>query len=777
MPQEHSSIKYGDINMAFDKFYIAPIGGGLQLDVKPFLIPDDAFSRLNNAYIFRGRVRKRFGTRLMNGIVADDVAPLYSRLRVQIGTTDASGELAFTTLPRPTANGVLNKGALFSVGDEVYTVTTVPLVVGNANTLSTISTSVGTVRLDSTGPNIYQFRLVGATPSLATLPVYWYPALPVMGLITYQQANTLYDPVYAFDQNFAYQFTGGAWARLGTGVWNGTDSQFFWGANWIGGDTGERYLFVTNNVPSTTADGGIKYWTGTVWGQKTLPITGSINLEGCLILVVFKNHLIALNTIEDGVRYINRARWAAFGNPLNEGGTGSVIAWRQDQPGQGFAIDAETNEDIVSCQFVRDRLVVFFERSTWELAFTGNQLQPFTWQRLNTELGADATFSSVPFDQVTLTLGNTGIHACDGVSVVRIDNEIPDSVWQARAGSTNIVRIHGIRDYFAEQVYWTFPNISADPSSSTYPNKVLVYNYSQKTWAFNDDSFTTFGLYYAASQSSITWDSTNITWDNTDITWDSGVSQTLSQYVIAGNQEGFVSIVDPAITLNAPSLQVTDITATSQLVSMTAYNHNLNPGDYIQLKNIVVYKSATTTYQTIDTSTEAYLVTTITDANVFEVVFDTIIPYLADGYVYVGGGWISRVSKIDIITKQFNFYLDADRNAYIQKVDCLIDRTDSGEIAVDYRLGSSDQGNVQNALANGSQLGTGILETTAYTLYPQELTQERLWHPVYFQADSNGIQLRFYFSDDQMANLAVAQSAFQLHAMAIYATATSTRAQ
>jgi hypothetical protein len=183
--------------MAFDRFMIAPIEGGLQKDVKPFLIPNDAFEQLNNAYIFRGRITKRFGSKLMNQGVAPEVAQQYSRLRIQIGTTDANGELAFTSL----SGTALNAGSLFSVGTQFYTVTTVPSIVGNATTLSTSGTSVGTVRLDSTGPNVYQFRLAGVTLSLGTLPVYWYPANPVMGFTLYENNTSLEDPTYAFHTN------------------------------------------------------------------------------------------------------------------------------------------------------------------------------------------------------------------------------------------------------------------------------------------------------------------------------------------------------------------------------------------------------------------------------------------------------------------------------------------------------------------------------------------------------------------------------------------------
>ena len=58
----------------------------------------------------------------------------------------------------------------------------------------------------------------------------------------------------------------------------------------------------------------------------------------------------------------------------------------EDLPGFGNAIDAATQEAIVSAEFLKDRLIVYFERSTWELVYTGNQIYPFTWQKINTEL-------------------------------------------------------------------------------------------------------------------------------------------------------------------------------------------------------------------------------------------------------------------------------------------------------------------------------------------------------------------------------------------------------
>ena len=80
--------------MAFDRFLIGPMTIGLETDLKPFMVPDEAFAQLNNAYVFRGRVRKRFGSRLMG------LDQRSSRFRIAltggaaVGITDALGAAA-----------------------------------------------------------------------------------------------------------------------------------------------------------------------------------------------------------------------------------------------------------------------------------------------------------------------------------------------------------------------------------------------------------------------------------------------------------------------------------------------------------------------------------------------------------------------------------------------------------------------------------------------------------------------------------------------------------
>ena len=79
--------------MGKDRFLVAPFNSGLQTDVKPWLIPEDAFSSLENAYIFRGRIVKRFGSTLTSdnsSAAISAIQQLSGRLRMIVGTTDLS---------------------------------------------------------------------------------------------------------------------------------------------------------------------------------------------------------------------------------------------------------------------------------------------------------------------------------------------------------------------------------------------------------------------------------------------------------------------------------------------------------------------------------------------------------------------------------------------------------------------------------------------------------------------------------------------------------------
>lgn len=748
--------------MPLDRFLIAPLDKGLENYVKPWLIPDQAFAELTNAYVWRGRIKKRFGTRLM-GVGTSQRS---SRLRIAIGTTGGA-------LTIPTGSDQLAIGQMFSIGSDMFYIYQLG---ANVVTLSTNGSITCTIN-SAVNPNTVSF--VGAA---AGQTVYWYPSRPVMGLLNYDVKAVNDEKLYAFDTRFAYEWltSTGGWERLGDATWSGDNKDFFWGANYRGELSSGRLLWVTNfkSTGTISTTDLIRYWDGSAWNSTSFNpryLSGDNRIYTARIIIQFKGRLILMNTWESvnstttATNFVNRIRYSQVGSPLED------TAWMQptETYGKGGFIDLPTNEQIISAQILKDRLLIFCESSTWELVATGNQLLPFVEQNINIELGVESPQSVVVFDKVLLGIGNVGIHACNGLNVERIDQTIPDEVFQIHDGSDGPLRVQGIRDYYTELVYWTFPNQQTSP---TYPNRVLVYNYITGSWAFNNDTFTTFGYFQTTPTSTgITWADATRTWASAHVTWGTASSQAKFRQVVGGNQEGYVLIIDRGIGRNAPSLQITTMSVSNDTVTLVIKDHNLGVGDYILVESAQGITGL---------NNNIYRVNSVSDG-------DTITVILAEDQsgagTYTGGGTAARVSNPTIVTKEYNFYLDQGRNFYVEKVDFFVERTKEGQVTVDYYVSTSDEDTLTAASATGSLLGTNVLETSAYSSIPFEATMTRLWHPVYLQADGEFVQLKIFLSDNpdqrtnplntQIRNPSIALSNFELHAMNFYCQPTASRLQ
>lgn len=760
--------------MPFDRFYIGPYNqdGGLQTNVRPFLIAENAFAELNNAYVFRGRVRKRFGSRWFGE------TQFSSRLRIQVGTTDGAGNTGALNVRTINADATMPTavGQAFSIGTTLFT------VFNSAGGPQQMKRSDGSAAVATYDLNNSAFDIQGAD---VTTAVFFYPSFPVMGLLNVEESAKNNELAIAFDTRYSYRYISGVgWDRInteavaGAAVWTGSNSEFFWGTTWTGANAFEKRFFVTNfnkNEPNfiRVLDPGALTWDN-FRPQITDPAGTNIRLNSARILVSFKNRLIALNTWEGsagaspGNHYPFRARYSRIGSPFN-----AQDGFRQDIAGRGNAIDAPTTEAIVTVEFIKDRLIVFFERSTWELVYIGNQAYPFVWQQINTELGVESTFSVVPFDKIALGVGNLGIHACNGTNVERIDSKIPDTVFDIHNADQGVERVYGLRDYFTENVYWSFPSLDNIPSFP-YPSRVLVYNYPTGTWSLNDDSITVFG--YFQPQTGTTWDS-SISWDSSTL-WDSGALQIQFRQIVAGNQEGYTFVIERDIPFNAPVLQITDLTiGANNVITITTIDHNLRNGDFVFLQDITGTGNLTTLnnriYKVIDSPI------TNNTPNTFQIQFDDDAGTVIAG-TYNGAGVIARVSKISIRTKEYNFYANQGKNAYVGKVDFLVDKTSVGEIEIDYTTSSAvGTSMIDESNTNGTNalLGSGNLETSPYATVPFESRQDRLWHPVYLQAEGEYVQLHLFLNDTQMTtrigdNAPFSYPAledFQMHSMIIYA--------
>lgn len=738
-------------------FFIGPYESGLVTGTKPWMLPEDAFASLRNAYVWRGMVRKRVGSRLLTGTgVTAATQQLYSRLRIQINTTDGSGDCtqAGGLIPG-TISGNDCIGQMFSIGDEMFTVHE------TGTPVNLLHTGTSTVAQYNTTTRAYTFN--GAAPTTA---VYWYPSLPVMGFMSMKSATISNEPVIAFDTVFSYNRVGNGWARLGAIVWSGSNSQFFWGTNYRGAANNEYYLFVVNN---NRAD-QICYWdpTAAAWTRTTFPTRqGAANyqLQSARLIISFKNRLLALNTLEltNGVdsTYQNRVRWCANGSPM------AADAWYDNVAGKGGWLEAPTKEAIITAAIYRDRLIVYFEGSTWELVYTGNEVLPFIWQTIDDALGAESTFSGVLLEQGVLGIGQSGIHVCNGLNVARIDERIPDEVFNIHNENAGVERVAGIRDYYNEMVYWTFPN---SLHNTTFPDRILAYNYRNNAWAFFDDSITAFGYYQNVVD--LTWEMATWTWAERTSPWGSGSTQSQYKNVIAGNQEGFTFLMDAKETRNAPSLQITNIDISAfPAVWLTVKLHNLVVDETCNMIQIEQVQGITNINDRLY-RVNAISTNPITGVTELEIIGD---PDNVMTGTYTGGGVITRVSLIDIYTKQFNFYQESKRIA-VDRVELDVDKTSEGTLKVTYSPSTSSLFIGKMSPTDPSVLEPFTLETYATAIYPFESTQNRLVRRIFIGAEGDCIQLRFYtdyanFTED----FNNAQSNFTLNSMTFYASSTASR--
>jgi len=489
------------------------------------------------------------------------------------------------------------------------------------------------------------------------------------------------------------------------------------------------------------------------------------------IIIGFNQRLLLLNTVEqsaDGTtiqQFVNRCRYSFAGSPF------AVNAWLEpnntnggESWGGGGFVDATTAEAIIGVEFIKNHLIVFFESSTWEIVDTGNPNDPFLWQRLNVELGSESTFSTVAFDKVALATGGTGIHACNGSNVERIDNKIPDKIFGINDSSTGVARIWGIRDYFTEMVYWCMP-VNSQPSNQPYPSSVLIYNYKNNSWALNDDCITAFGYFQQQLALQLQF------WDIElqESHWELGGGDVAGnvRQVIAGNQQGFVYLVQSDVSVNCSARQITNIviTAGGNGATFTVIDHMLGVGNYISLIGIVGITNM---------NGNIYSVVTTPTANTFTIQ-NTNLPLTLWTGVYQGGGTLAFTSNIQVVSKQWNPYVTQDRNIFLSKIDFSVKSTESGQVTVDYLVGSGEQLQINQARQSGTLIGTGVLETFPYPSVPSETGQDRLWHPVYFQGDAQCIQIVINMTDVQIRNPDISEEDIQIEAMTLYTMPTSSR--
>jgi len=373
-------------------------------------------------------------------------------------------------------------------------------------------------------------------------------------------------------------------ANLQGDYFTGGDDDFFKFANWKARDELPTYEYLTNNKDRITL------FDGTCLSRPNFPIyedqiAGGIALvEGqtyypnfngivkTLDIKVYKNRLLFFrptintyaavpHTTPNGT--IIEPQVVRYSSEFYTFGTNITIPFDfvADVAGHGGVADAPTPDWIICAEFLRDAIVVFFEKSTWLFRFTGAATGTiFRWDQINSSRNSNAPYGSISYDGSATSMGTKGLISCDGTNVDRYDQSVIDQYTDI--DNDNFVQCQAVRDDILNQSWMIYPSVSRNVDNR-FSDKSIMYNFLEQNFATYKINLSTVGI--ENTYQDITWASfahgsgvwtEGLTWVQANFNWNKFVAQNLSPQVFGGDQNGFVYIMNVTETDNGGHIDV-----------------------------------------------------------------------------------------------------------------------------------------------------------------------------------------------------------------------------
>lgn len=623
----------------YKPFLIANFSNGLDQSVEPWLLPNDAFHTMLDSYVYRGVINKRDG---YSGF-ARGKASTYTESRMVkevTGATPATGAInssnqTYTfTLTAPVARGRLS-------------------IVGSNPAQTVTDDGEGALSGDGTGTINYTTGAVSVTftaapiTSSTVLATYSYhQALPVMGVMNFYTASNVRELIVV-DTKYVNKYNAST-DRLddisSSTAYTGGATDFFSWVNYEDNNSNARLLFC-NGVNGDV----IQIYNGsTVAAYAPTFSTGTLNARQIFNI---RDRLVLFQTIEAGTVYPRRIRISGIG------ATGD--SFDATTSGAGF-IDIPDNTWFYGAAYSRDDILFFTEGSVWILKYTGNDLTPFTLEKIDSSRGSGAAFSVISYLNRTIAASPRGLIVSDGYKVERMDDKIPDYTY-------NDINNDGFERCFSgfldeeRDVYIIHPSQGVvKPSLLTVgeSDRILVINFEEDNYSIYRLPLSCMGKFETSL--ALTW--ADLTAANGYPDWDS-MSNVFSKWKsfpfskkvpisIGGGHKGEIwRLNDSQSQDNPQKIRAITIVDSRTLRVETDYN-NYDIGDYLSFESV---EGMT------DVNSKQAAIKSISTANrIVDVEIDT------NGFsTYTTGGIASKNVEMDIITKKLNPYVDQDKKIRI----------------------------------------------------------------------------------------------------------------
>lgn len=177
------------------KIVVGPINRGLRNDVTAFVIDNDSFPTLLNAYQWRGRVKRKRGTSLLVRLQRffNSTSVSYSNSTSMVLNGSGQGNL-FTPFFLQSGGNIV-PGSVVITGVVSLVAYTDPSMDGTLSPSGSINYATG------------DFTIAAEAGNAVTVQFLYHPALPVMGLEDEEITNIDFPKTIAFDTTYAYYIT------------------------------------------------------------------------------------------------------------------------------------------------------------------------------------------------------------------------------------------------------------------------------------------------------------------------------------------------------------------------------------------------------------------------------------------------------------------------------------------------------------------------------------------------------------------------------------------
>jgi len=642
----------------YSPFLIAPFQTGLDLDVQPWLQPQDAFGSIINGHIHNGVTEKREG---------------YEKLGHLVHKNGVDWNITGIVVGAGVVTVSLNDNTGLTTGDvvEFRDVTGMTELNGNRYTITVVIAGVGgTFTLDNVIGTLFTAWAAGGG-------VYLVPEDRVMGIERYiTSGNT--KTMLAFDTKRAATFNTSSkrFDPIDTAdIMSGADTDYIWAANWAStastaASTLYR-LYFTNGKALAGGLDGIRYFDGGTTTTSFAPvINGVTTINGAKLLFAYRERLLLLATQEGGTLYPQRLRWCQAQNPS------AANAWDDNVAGRGGFVDAPTGDHIISARFVQDGIIVFFTDSVWQLRPTSDPALPFRWDKINNFRACDGKMTSEQYDRVVIAVGGRGITTTDGTDTRRIDDKIKEFVAQ-NINQGQFGKVFTRRSFSTRRTWLLYPYKESDEADES-----LIYAEESGAFSIYEVGMNVLGYGGAASDPTIAdFDDKTIAdfGDDTilDYAFDEG-----SEIFLGGDRSGVVYVMeqggdDAEILFSATILDVTP--ANPAVVTMTA-DIGLSDGDIVTISGIAVGSM-------VELNDRSFFVTS-KSGNTFALLGENSVAYAA--YVAGSGGDVRSITASDIelklLSAGWNPFIKEGRRAQLGYVDLFVDSHETAAMDIDFLI-------------------------------------------------------------------------------------------